>query len=100
VTWNAVANGDTGVPFELFDASDNCFSVDGTFGTGGSITLKGSNDGINYHALHDTEDNVLTFTAAGMKQIEETPRYVRPEVTAGDGTTALVPIIRARRGSR
>jgi hypothetical protein len=35
-----------------------------------------------------------------MKQILETPRYVRPEVTAGDGTTALVPIIRAQRASR
>jgi hypothetical protein len=35
-----------------------------------------------------------------MKQIVETPRYIRPGVTAGDGTTALVAIIRARRGSR
>ena len=100
VTWGAIANGNDGAVWELNDASDNCFSVDGTFGSGGSITLKGSNDGTNYYAVHDPLGNALTFTSAGMKQILETPRYIKPYVTAGDGTTALVPIIRARRGSR
>jgi hypothetical protein len=42
----------------------------------------------------------LTFTAADMRQVVETPRYMRSEVTDGDGTTALVPTIRARRGFR
>jgi hypothetical protein len=100
VTWAACANGDTGSPYELVDTNDNCFTVDGTFGTGGSVTLEGSNDGTHYYALHDPLGNAITLTAAGIKQILETPRYVRPNVTAGDGTTALVPIIRARRGSR
>ncbi len=100
VAWNACANGDTGTPYELNDEADNCFSVDGTFGVGGSVTLEGSNDGSHYYTLHDPQGNNLTFTAAGMKQILETPRYVRPHVTAGDGTTSLTPILRTRRGSR
>lgn len=105
VTWPTLANGDTGSAWEIFNASDNCFSVDGTFGTGGSVTLKGSNDSSDvatghWYALHDPQGNAITLTAAGMKQVLETPRYIAPFCTAGDGTTALVPLIRARRGSR
>lgn len=99
-TWNACANGDVGSPYEIGNEVDNCFSVDGTFGVGGSITLTGSNDGTHYYTLHDPNGNALTFTSAGLKQVIETPRYLQPSVTAGDGTTALVPILRTRRGTR
>jgi hypothetical protein len=53
VTWNALANGDVGQAWELNECADNNFSVDGTFGSGGSITLKGSMNGTSYYALHD-----------------------------------------------
>jgi hypothetical protein len=96
-TWSALANGDTGAPVDLYDAAAICFSVSGTFGSGGSITLQGSLDGTNFYALTDRQGVAITLTAAGLKQAQELPRYVRPNCTAGDGTTALVPIIRARR---
>ena len=100
VSWAALANGDDGAVVELTDYADLTFSVDGTFGTGGSITLLGSMDGTNYYALTDPQGNAITRTAAGIKAVTETPRYIKPYVTAGDGTTALVPYILARRGSR
>jgi hypothetical protein len=69
--------------------SDRCFQVTGTFGTGGSCTIQGSNDGTNWASLADPQGNALTFTSQKIEQALELPRYVRPNVTAGDGTTNL-----------
>ena len=100
VTWAALGNGDDGAVLELTDYADMTFSVDGTFGTGGSITLKGSNDGVNYYPLSDPQGTAITKTAAGTKRVTESLRYIKPYCTAGDGTTALVPYLLCRRGSR
>lgn len=59
----------------------------GTFGSGGSVQLEGSNDGVNWVKL-----SPAALTSAGMTTTlgaEERPRYIRPNVTAGDGTTSL-----------
>lgn len=89
VTWATLANGDTGAQVDWIDFADRCFQVTGTFGSGGSCTLQGSNDGTNWSALTDPQGNALTFTSQKIEQAIELPRYVRPSVTAGDGTTSL-----------
>ncbi len=63
--------------------------VSGTFGAGGSITMQGSNDGTDWFALTDDANVALTFTAAGGDKANQNYRLVRPNVTAGDGTTNL-----------
>lgn len=63
--------------------------VVGTFGTGGSITMQGSNDGTNWATLEDRENNAITVTAAALVEIRDHPRFIRPNLTAGDGTTNL-----------
>lgn len=97
ITWATLANGDDGTPYEGADFADRTVQITGTFGAGGSITFEGSNDGTNYVALTDPQGNAVTKTAAAIETLEETPRYVRPRVTAGDGTTALVVTLFARR---
>lgn len=85
-TWTGLLNGDQG------DAGGGpyltaSFSVTGTFGAGGSIRLEGSNDGTNWAALSPT-----ALTAAGIfgaLGAAEHPKFIRPSVTAGDGTTNL-----------
>jgi len=90
ITWTGLLNGDTGTPLEFPDyGGDATFSVDGTFGTGGSIKLEGSNDGTNYYTLKDPLGSAIVKTAGGLSLITEAPRFVRPSVTAGDGTTNL-----------
>lgn len=89
-TWEGLLNGDTGSPESGAALSDRCVSVSGTFGAAGSVRLEGSNDLITWYTLTDLQGNALTFTAAGMEQVQENPFYVRPNVTAGDGTTSLV----------
>ena len=90
VKWIGLANGDTGAPVRMSDFQDRTVQVVGTFGVGGSVTIQGSNDdGATWATLTDPLGNVLTFTTAGMKQITELPLDIRPNVTAGDGSTAL-----------
>lgn len=89
VTWPTIPNGNQG------DAAGGpyitaSFIVTGTFGTGGSIRLEGSNDGTNWFALSST-----ALTAAGIFAAlgaTEHPKFIRPNVTAGDGTTALTVV--------
>jgi hypothetical protein len=89
VTWAAVPNGNQG------DAAGGpyvtaSFQVTGTFGAAGSVRMEGSNDGTNWFALSPT-----ALTAAGLFAAlgaAEHPRFIRPNVTAGDGTTALTVV--------
>ena len=97
-TWSGLLNGDDGSPAQWCDFADRCIQVTGTFGTGGSLTVEGSNDGAVFSALADPQGNALAFTSAKIEQALELPRYVRPRVTAGDGTTNLVCTILMRRG--
>lgn len=94
IRW-VLANGDTGDPVILPHASDKCFHASGTFGVGGSVSLRGSNKA----APVVTTDPILTAgegganpvtkTAEGMEQVQENPLWIWPHVTAGDGSTSI-----------
>lgn len=92
-TWNGLLNGDTGSPESPGRLSDRSVQVRGTFGAGGSCTIQGSNDGVIWATLRDPAGLALTFTTADLKQILENSLYVRPNVTAGDGTTSIIVIL-------
>ena len=88
-----------GAPVGAVTFADRCVQVSGTFGAAGSVSIQGSNDGSNWAVLNNAQGTAATFTAAGIKQIVELPRYVRPFVTAGDGTTSLTVTMVARRAN-
>lgn len=94
--WSAVPNADTGTPLPFSKYADRSVQVSGTFGAGGTVVLQGSNNGTTYATLTDPQGNALSFTAAGLEQITEIVRFIRPSVTAGDGTTSLTVTIAAR----
>lgn len=96
VTWSGLLNGDDGARVTLSDFPDRTVQIIGTFGAGGSVNFEGSNNGTNWAVLTDPQGNPITKTAASLEFVTETPRYVRPVVTAGDGTTNLSVILFAR----
>lgn len=98
VVWSGVKNGDDGEAFESPDFADCSVQVTGTFGTGGSATFEGSNDGTNYVALTDPQGNALTLTAAKLEAVSELAAKKRPRVTAGDAATDLTFTMIARKG--
>lgn len=101
VTWTGLLNGDTGAPVEMGDWADRTAQVYGTFGTGGSVNMEGSNDKASetptYAILSDPQGNAFTKTAAAIEALEESPLIIRPNVTAGDGTTTLTVKMVCRR---
>lgn len=97
VTWGGLLNGDDGSPVDLLDYPDRTVQFVGTFGAGGSVTFEGTNDGTNWAPLTDPQGTAITKTAAGLEAVTEVPRYVRPRVTAGDGTTTLQALLLARK---
>lgn len=99
--WGPMANGDVGLPENLFAYSNLTVQVKGTFGVGGSVSIEGSNDGgTTWVTLFDNRGAgaALTFTAAGLRSVNDRPLQMRPNVTAGDGTTALTIIINGSSG--
>ena len=99
VAWSALTNtgSDTGTPWEAADFADCTVQFGGTFGAGGTVVLEGSNDGSTYATLTDSAGSAISITAAGVKLVSEKPRYIRPRVSAGDGTTSITVTMYARR---
>lgn len=86
VIWAAVPNGNQGDAVAE-DWSEAFFQATGTFGVGGSVQIEGSNDNTNWVKL-----SPAALTAAGLFAglgVTERPKYLRCNVTAGDGTTAI-----------
>lgn len=97
--WPALANSGIGGP-AVFTATlpgwkSASFEATGTFGAGGSVQIEGSNDGVNFFKL-----SPAALTAAGVfaTGTMEMPKYFRPHVTAGDGTTSIVVTAYLRAG--
>lgn len=91
------STGDVGSALNMADFPDRSVQVLGPFGSGGSVTIQGSNDdGTTWATLRDPQGNNLTFTSAGLKAILELPQYIRPAVTAGDAATAIEVFVHMR----
>lgn len=95
--WANMANGDVGDNLFAGNFRPESVQVTGTFGVGGSVSLEGTNDGVNWSALLDQAGNAITFTQAGLKFPAAGCLGVRPHVTAGDGTTSLTVTVFMRR---
>jgi hypothetical protein len=98
VTWSGLLNGDSGSAVKFAEWADRTIHVKGTFGVGGNVIIEGSNDGVTFATLNDATGTAMgTITAESVKQMSEAPLYIRPRVSAGDGSTSLSVILLARR---
>jgi len=93
-SWPALANAESGNHAQLSKWPTKSVHAVGTFGAGGSVAIEGSNDGTNWAVLRDGTGTDIALTAATIvRDILENTRFIRPRVTAGDGTTSLNVII-------
>lgn len=90
ISWTLLTTtNNVGREINMPSRSDKEVQISGTPGSGGSVKIEGSNNGTDWYTLSDPDSNLLVFTAAGGKTILNNPVYVRPNVTAGDGTTSF-----------
>lgn len=95
VTWAGLANGASGTAFVVPENFGlGAIQATGTFGSGGSATMLGSNDGLTFGSLPSillAGANAMT-AAAPIAEVDCIALVVAPKVTAGDGTTALTVV--------
>jgi hypothetical protein len=96
-SWGPLLNGEAGATLDLPAFGDRTVQIAGTFGAGGTIVIEGSLDGTNWITMNNIQGTALSFTAAGLRAVSEATRYIRPRVTAGDGTTSLTVTIFVRK---
>lgn len=101
ITWAGLSEADSSpAPFEGPEWADRSVQIVGTF-NGGTVVMEGSNDGTNWATLTDPQGNAISKTAAGIEQIEEVTRYMRPKVSAGTGLTInVILLVRRQSGMR
>lgn len=99
ITWTPLVNGDTGAPYHDFDSQEKAVQVFGTFGAGGTVSIQSTLEATatNYAIINDVQGNALTITAARIEAVQEPSGQIRPNVTAGDGTTSLTVILHTRK---
>jgi hypothetical protein len=97
---SGLEDGDTGSSVDFAPFGDRSVQVVGTFGAEGNLRVEGSNDGSNWAVLHDPQGDALDLTAAGIVQVLEMTRFLRPHVTGGDETTDLTVVACFRRTGR
>jgi hypothetical protein len=92
VTWTALATSDTGTPISNPSFADRSVQVGGTFG-GATCIIEGSNDGVTYATLTDTAGAALSFTTAGVRQVLQVTRFIRPSVSGGAAVSINVNLL-------
>lgn len=97
VSWAGLlqSSTDSGSPF-IPNGKFTNYSVQatGTFGAGGAVALQGSQDNVNWATLDDESGTAVSLVAATkVWRVSNLPRYVRPLVTGGDGTTNLAVVV-------
>ena len=102
ITWANLLNGDTGSWVKAARFADKTVQVIvNAAGTGDAVTMEGSpDDGTTVGDLHDAQGGLLVSALVGAtitdpEIVAESPESIRPNVTAGDGTTDLTVIITA-----
>lgn len=100
VVWTTLANGDNGRGVKVWGPRLS-MAYTGTFGVGGSIQLEVSNDSTDgsdgtWFLKNDIANASTAKTASAIVVALLQEVWVRPRVTAGDGTTALVATLASR----
>lgn len=101
ITWSGLLNGDDGTWVSAAEFADRSIHFYGTFGAGGTVVLQGSNEdtptAANAVTLADPQGTAISKTGTAIEQVLELTRWIRPAVTAGDGTTSLTATLFIRR---
>lgn len=91
-TWTSIGDSDTCSPVLMSGAADRSVAITGTFNSA-TVVLQGSHDATNYFTLTDPQGNAISKTAAGLEQIEELTRYIRPSSSGGTASVTTVNVL-------
>lgn len=99
-TWTLTEN-DEAAPVELGQFPDRSVQIGGSFGSGGQVTVEGSNNvaGLGYSPFTDPQGNALSgINAARFEQLSEIAAFFRPRVIAGTGVAVIISLLVRTKG--
>jgi hypothetical protein len=105
ITWALLTTTNNyGSPMAMPGSADRSVQMIGTLGGGGAVTIYGSNvadpdltDEDDWAVLTDPQGNNLVLSTLKIEAITEVTRWIRPKITAGDGSTSLTIHMMLRR---
>jgi hypothetical protein len=86
ITWENIGNADTPMPVTYPGYGSKSFQAEGTFG-GTTVSIQGSNDGVNYHNLTDPTETTISLTSGGLREVLEHTLYLQPALSGGSGSS-------------
>jgi len=91
-TWASIGDSDTCTAIQMCGAADRSVQITGTFNSA-TVVIQGSNDGTNYVTLTDPQGNAISKTSAGIEQVEELTRYIKPSSSGGSSSSTTVSLL-------
>lgn len=97
VTWNDITQGDTVTGANIASYPDQTVIIDGSFG-GATVFLEGAistttGGGGRWLTLTDAFNNAISATTTTIKNVLQTPVWVRPRLDAGSASSITVYLI-------
>jgi hypothetical protein len=89
VSWNGLKVEESAKVLQLGPIHSASVQMSGNFGEGGLIVLLGSNDGINFMPLEDSNSNLIKKSSHSIENLGQFVRYIKPLVLGGDANTEL-----------
>lgn len=89
ITWDTLGNGDEGQPLECPGFSDKTLIGSGEFDGATTVGILGSNDGSVWVQLKDAFGDAITFTENACILIAHNPKFLKPTILEGTGSTAI-----------
>lgn len=99
--WTALLNAETGDATKLPKWGNKSVHISGVPGVTGVVAIQGSNDGVAWAVLSSGLSTQGDLTAlavpaapgATIRAVYENTEWIRPVVSAGDGTTTVKVVI-------
>ena len=86
-SWTGLAGTETGDSVSATAWADKTIQAAGTFTT---ITVEGSNDGVNWSTLNNLQGDPLAIAAPGLSVIAENPLLMRVSSVGAAGATVTI----------
>lgn len=99
LTWSPLTHANNAGDKRSVPGGSKTVQVTGTF-DGATVLIQGSNDGTTFATLKDPNGNAVSFTAAGLKSIQDDVLWIRPSHSGGTATESLTISVVAFRAPR
>jgi hypothetical protein len=87
--WTGLLQGDDGAPLQVDEFHHITIHGFGSFSGSANLNILGSNEGNNFAVTKKHDVGSMILTADSIEKLLTEPRYIKPSITSGNGSTNL-----------